>query len=98
MSDRLHSGAFALAGLLLAATAQAQPAAPARPDPLDPHASVPPAVYRSAFKSPPQAAAPPVGNWIQANQQVGRIGGWRAYAREAAAPAPAASAPRKEAP
>lgn len=88
-----------LAGCLLATTASAQPAAaPLRPDPLDPQAAVPPAVYRSPFKHPPQAAAPPVGNWIQANQQVGRIGGWRAYAREAAAPAPAASAPRKVAP
>jgi len=88
-----------LAGCMLTSTALAQPAAkPPRPDPLDPQAAVPPVVYHSPFKHPPQAAAPAVGNWIQANQQVGRVGGWRAYAREAAAPAPAASAPRKGAP
>ncbi len=93
------------AAALLAAAAQAQPqpkgAAPARPDPLDPKAAVPALAYRSAFDGYRAATVPEVGSWPQANDTVGRIGGWRAYAREATAPAtpstPAAapSAPRK---
>lgn len=36
----------------------------------------------------------PVGDWRKANEQVGQIGGWRAYAREAAgSPSPAAASP-----
>lgn len=67
--------------------AQAAPATPARlPDPTDARQPVPPLVHRSAL-APASAAAldsPPVA-WPAANAQVGRIGGWRAYAREAGA-------------
>ena len=41
-------------------------------------------------------AEAPVGSWKEANERVNRIGGWRAYAREAAQPAsaPASAAHR----
>jgi hypothetical protein len=93
--------------LLLAAviTAHAQPqTAPThRPDPLDPKADVPAVRYQSPFAQPARAAHPAPIGWREANDAVARIGGWRAYAREAqhpepvAAPAPAASAPPKPA-
>lgn len=88
----------ALALATVAATAQRTPSAPPPPpsmsaaDPLDAAATVPPLVYRSAlatFKRLGEMEALP---WREANHRVGRIGGWRAYAREAAAPDAAASA------
>jgi hypothetical protein len=63
------------------------PPSPAvRPDPADPAVPVPLAVHRSALAG---TSAPPVDAptpWRSANETVNRIGGWRAYAREAAAP------------
>lgn len=52
-------------------------------DPTDAAARVPPVVYVSPL--PGAAAATPqrVGSWRDANDLTGRIGGWRAYAREA---------------
>lgn len=53
-----------------------------------------PAGYRSAFEGYRRYAEQPVGSWRQANEVVGAIGGWQAYAREAQAPAGSpASAP-----
>lgn len=80
----------ALMLLPLAASAQDAP----RPDPLDAKAPVAPLVYRSAFAGfkPLASDAPPLP-WREANDAVERIGGWRAYAREANAPAAAPSAP-----
>jgi hypothetical protein len=62
----------------------------ARPDPADPAVAVPPVVHRpvSSLAAPSAASAPL--SWRDANDRVGRIGGWRAYAREAQS---AASAP-----
>ena len=40
----------------------------------------------SAFEGYRAHADEPIRNWKQANDEVGRIGGWRAYAREANAP------------
>ena len=53
-------------------------------DPADGKASVPPVQYQSPF-----ADYRPLGEdkntaWKDANDTVGKIGGWRAYAREAA--------------
>jgi len=88
-----------LAALLLPMAAPAQ--SPARPDPLDAKAATTPLVYRSPLASYKKLAAeaPPVA-WRDANDAVERIGGWRAYAREAsaAASAPAASATPASAP
>lgn len=63
-------------------------------DPLDPTVVVPATVHRSSLTNYRSAGELRVGSWKDANEQVNRIGGWRTYAREAAAPAvPAASAP-----
>lgn len=64
-----------------------------RPDPLNPQAEVLATVHVSAFATYRAAEEPRVGGWKEANDTVARIGGWRAYAREAAAPAPAVVAP-----
>jgi len=87
--------------LLVAAGALAQPAsasasAPRRADPADPAASVPALNHRSAFAGYRPNVEQPVGAWRELNDKVGRIGGWRSYAREsqsAAPPEDAASAP-----
>ncbi len=79
----------ALAAALFAAAAAAQSPPAAAPLP-----------YRSAFEGYRPFADQEVAPWKQANDEVGRIGGWRAYAREAhAAPAAVpASAPQRAAP
>ena len=41
-----------------------------------------PGAYRSAFDGYRPFGDQPVGNWRDANDTVGRIGGWQAYARE----------------
>jgi hypothetical protein len=71
-----------------------------RPDPLEAKAATAPLVYRSALTAYKKSASePPPLAWRQANETVERIGGWRAYAREAQAaqatqtPQPAASGP-----
>jgi hypothetical protein len=51
-----------------------------------------PASQRSAFEGYRPFADEPVADWRATNDRVGRIGGWQAYAREAAAAAQAASA------
>jgi hypothetical protein len=84
---------IAVLAALLPATALAQNAP--RADPLDDEAAIAPLVYRSAFAGYKKLAAesPPLA-WREANDAVLRIGGWRAYAREASAAASApASAP-----
>ena len=68
-------------------------ATPARSaDAADPKAAVPPLIYRSAFEGYRPNTEAEVGKWRETNDKVGRIGGWRAYAKEAAAPDAPASA------
>lgn len=88
----LCAGAAAAASALPSMPAMAQAAA-LRPDPLDARAAVPPATYASPRPAYRRAGDVPLGAWREVNDQVARIGGWRAYAREAATPVPAASAP-----
>ncbi len=88
------SATVAVMLLLFSATLQAQPTMPLpRADPLDPKASVPAVRYESSLMaSKPTPQEPP--SWRQANDTVTRIGGWRAYAREAQqSDAPAAAPP-----
>ena len=67
--------------------------AQARPDPADAAAPVPALVYASPLASFRALADEAPVPWRQANDTAARIGGWRAYAREAGAPAqPASSA------
>lgn len=68
----------------------------ARPSPLDPKAEVPVVTYRSALQGYRPYADTEPGSWIETNDRVGRIGGWRVYAKEASepqAPGVGASAP-----
>ncbi len=49
--------------------------------------------YRSAFADYRAYSEQPVGSWREANDTVGKIGGWREYAKEARQPqAPDAAA------
>lgn len=85
--------ALAVASLLATLTAQAQPAAKtARPDPLDPKASVPALSYESSFSQYRRLVDEKPVSWRDANDTVTRIGGWRVYAREAQQPNPAPAA------
>jgi hypothetical protein len=92
-----------LAPAALLASTTAALAAP--PDPLDAAAPVPPLRHDSVTAHHRPLAEPPVAPWKASNDTVGRIGGWRAYAREAqqgaadpapATPSDAAPAPRHE--
>lgn len=89
MAPRPLSAALALLFVAVAATAQAPSA---RPDPLDPQAAVPALRHEPAFRHYRRTGDDTRVDWKQANETVARIGGWRAYARAAAAPASAASA------
>jgi hypothetical protein len=80
--------------LILAALSSAVPcAAQTRPDPLDATAPVPALKYSSSLGGFRTSGDDKPVPWKEANDTTARIGGWRAYAREARAPAPAASAP-----
>lgn len=88
----LLSAAFCTAVLTAQAqgttTTDAVSAAPmVRPDPLDPKARVPALSYESSFSRYRRFSDDKAVSWRDANDTVGRIGGWRAYAREAQAPA-----------
>lgn len=100
-STSRRPGARALALALVttcwaaATPAGSQPAsdtAPPRRNALQADAPVPPAVYRSSLAQHRRHAEQPVQPWAQSNETVNRIGGWRAYAREAAQAQRAASA------
>ena len=57
--------------------------------------------YRSALEGYQRFSDQKPGSWRDANDNVGRIGGWRAYAKEAqgaGAPQPAAAPPDGAAP
>ena len=72
----------------------------ARQNPLDAKADVPGVIYRSALQGYRPYADTEPGSWIESNDRVGRIGGWRVYAKEARepqAPAAGASAPQEPA-
>ncbi len=91
---------FLLAAITLAAAtaadAQTTVAQAQASDPANPRAAVPRAVHSSALAGYRRHAEPAPIAWKEANDTVTRIGGWRAYAREAAEPsAPAASTPAR---
>ncbi|HET7865585.1 MAG TPA: hypothetical protein VFL86_14375 [Burkholderiaceae bacterium] len=85
------------AALLMALPLHAQPAPKAAPpDPLDPRAAVPALTHASPLARYKPAGDAALVPWKEANDTTARIGGWRAYAREAHPPEPAsppASAP-----
>ena len=59
--------------------------------------TAPVAHYESALSGYRRFADQPVGDWREANDLVGRIGGWKTYARESRPDAKPA-APREDAP
>ncbi|GAP36723.1 hypothetical protein [Piscinibacter sakaiensis] len=69
------------------AAAQAPTPAPGRADPLDPRAPVPALRYASPLAGYRGLGEDRRIGWQEANERVARIGGWRAYAREAQVPA-----------
>ena len=82
---RRSVAAALLAVLAVPFSVGAEPGHRARPDPADPTAAVPSATYSSLARYR-RHAEQPVRSWREANETVNRIGGWRAYAREAASP------------
>ena len=90
MPRAVRSALLAASLLATLTAAQAQPAATAaRPDPLDPKASVPTLRYESSFAQYRRLGEEKPVSWRDANDTVTRIGGWRVYAREAQQPDPA---------
>lgn len=79
--------------LTVAATAHAghEVPTPGRSSPLDARADVPAVTYESAFARYRPLADEKLRSWKDSNDNVGRIGGWRSYSREAAQEAPAAA-------
>lgn len=73
-----------LAGWLLGVIALTLPGfLPAsQPEPLDADAAVPAQNYRSPLQHYRALPDEPLRDWRAANDQVGRIGGWRNYAQE----------------
>lgn len=71
-----------LAGWALPVLAQA------RPDPADPKAAVPSQTHASALQRYRPLSDAELADWRSTNRRVQEVGGWRAYAREAAASAP----------
>lgn len=95
MTSFLHVAAAAALLSVAMGAAWGQAAAPSRPTavasaPAASAASAP--AYRSAFEGYTGHADVPVRPWREVNDQVGRIGGWRVYAREGqgSGPSPAA--------
>lgn len=86
--SRLPALLVAAASAVAAAAPQgARAQAPAdRPDPLEARAPVAPLQYRSAFGGYRRFADEPLRSWREVNETVGRIGGWKVYAREASEP------------
>lgn len=89
-----------LAGLLLAAFSPGQPALAADRAadraadllaPLNPQAAVPPVVYRPVLPPARALDEPSARDWPALNEQVRRVGGWRAYARQGLPPAASAA-------
>lgn len=85
--------ASALAAQAQGSAGSASPPPAARPDPLDAQAPVPALSYRSAFAPYRKLGDAKPLSWREANEAVARIGGWRAYAREAQPPASAPTTP-----
>lgn len=84
---------LAAAAWLWAGPALAQATRPPAPDPTNPRQPVPRLTYRSALADATRPLDAPAVAWPAANAEVGRIGGWQAYAREGAAPPRPAASP-----
>ena len=81
MTARTVFVAAGLCALALPALGEA-PAGDAPRNPADPAATTPPATYVSPFANYRPFAHDGPAPWRGVNDEVGRIGGWKAYARE----------------
>ena len=87
--DRYFMAAWALPVAVAAPLAWGQAASgDFRPDPQDANASVPLVTYESPFANYRPLSNQKITAWKESIDNVGRIGGWRAYAKEAEAPGP----------
>ncbi len=84
----LVAGTLSLAAAAPLAWAQPAPGG-SKPDPQEVNASVPRVIYRSPLADYRALSDEKVKSWKETNDKVGRIGGWRAYAKEAQEPEPA---------
>lgn len=78
---RLVQSSSIYLSLLWTGAAAAQ--TPMAADPAMASAAVPETIHQPLFEGFKSIQEIPVGNWRAANDTVGQIGGWRAYAREA---------------
>ncbi len=79
---------FAIAGTtataaIVTAALSLSGASIAAPDPTDEKNTVPPVLYQSPFRDYKPLGEDKAIPWKAANDEVGRIGGWRAYAKQA---------------
>lgn len=72
----------ALAAVMPMASAQTS-SQPTTPDVKNTASSAGTLSYRSAFADYRAYSEQPVVSWVDANEQVGKIGGWRVYSKEA---------------
>jgi hypothetical protein len=87
-------GMAVVATQLLVGAALAQTASsPARPTPSAMPEQTTPTEFRSALEGYKPYTEETTVNWKAANDSTAQAGGWRAYAREASASAPAPTAP-----
>jgi hypothetical protein len=82
-----------LCALAFAATAQTPPSTARKADPLDASVAVPAMACESAVGRYRRAGEDMAIPWHESNDTAARIGGWRAYARQAQQPDPVPSAP-----
>ena len=92
-----HSRLLPLAAAFVAASAAAQPPSISAPG-AGQGTAAPSLSYRSPLAGYQAFTEESVISWKQANDTVGRIGGWREYARESAPPAAASHAPATASP
>ena len=88
MNTRFSMAVCGLASLL-SIVAHAQPAVPPAGPPVTPPTPQPLA-FQSALQGYQPYTDEKIADWKAANDTTARIGGWRVYAKEANAPAPAA--------
>lgn len=85
--SRLRLGLPTLALFIMVQNVLAQEASRSqRPNPADARAIVPPVVYLSTLQNYRPFTDQEVGSWKELNDTTARIGGWRAYAKQAREP------------
>lgn len=99
LSDAPAPGTEAADKRVRASDTRSSPASTPKPEASEPAPSVAPPTlhYSSALDSYDRYEESPDPEWVKANQEVGKIGGWQAYAREMYEAGKAREAARKKA-